>query len=81
MEVIELLGWIAKNYGTDGKCKKVSFSETEGPNSRGMPLGKWKDKVKEYMGERDTDGGGGPEQAKRACLDRETWMLFRQDYG
>ncbi len=32
--------------------KKVYMSETVGPNSRGRPLGRWKDKVKEYMCER-----------------------------
>ncbi len=31
---------------------KVYVSKTEGPNSRGRPLGRWKDRVKEYMSER-----------------------------
>ncbi len=28
--------------------KKVYWSSVEGPNRRGRPLGRWKDKVKEY---------------------------------
>ncbi len=33
--------------------KKVYMSESVGPNSRGMPLGRWRDGVKEYMCERE----------------------------
>ncbi len=29
--------------------KKMYVSETVGPNSRGRPVGRWKDRVKEYM--------------------------------
>ncbi len=29
--------------------KKVHMSESVGPNSRGRPLGRWRDRVKEYM--------------------------------
>ncbi len=32
--------------------KKVYESELEGPNRRGKPLGRWKDWVQEYLGER-----------------------------
>ncbi len=32
--------------------KKVYVSEIEGPSRRGRPLGRWKDRVKEYMCER-----------------------------
>ncbi len=42
-----------------------------GPNSRGRLLGRWKDRVKEYMCERGTGRRGGFEQARRECLDRE----------
>ncbi len=31
---------------------KVYQSSVEGPNRRGRPLGRWEDKVKEYMSER-----------------------------
>lgn len=37
--------------------KKVYMSEIEDSNKRGSPLRRWKDKVKEYMSERDTGGG------------------------
>ncbi len=33
---------------------KVYVSETVGPNSRGRLVGRWKDRVKEYMCERGT---------------------------
>ncbi len=31
-------------------------SSVEGPNRRGRPLGRWEDKVKEYMSEREVRG-------------------------
>ena len=34
------------------------------------------DRVKEYMCERGATRGGGLQQARRECLDRERWMLF-----
>ncbi len=30
----------------------VHESESEGPNGRGRPLGRWKNRVEEYLGER-----------------------------
>ncbi len=53
-----------------------SVSESVDPNSRGRPLGRWRDRVKEYMYERGTTRGGGLDQARRECLDRERWRLF-----
>ncbi len=47
-----------------------------GPNSRGRPLGKYKDRVKEYVCERAATRGGGVDQARRECLDRKRWKLF-----
>ncbi len=32
--------------------KKVYRSSVEGPNRKGRPLGRWEDKVKEYVRER-----------------------------
>ena len=52
------------------------MSEIEGSNQRGRPLGRWRDKVKEYMCERGDSRGGGLEWARRDCLDRERWRLF-----
>ncbi len=31
--------------------KKVYVSEIKGPSRRGRPLGRWKDRVKEYLSE------------------------------
>ncbi len=52
--------------------KKVYWSSVEDPNRRGKPLGKWEDKVKEYMSERG-ERGNGLEWARRECMDRERW--------
>ncbi len=38
--------------------KRGYVSEIEGPCRRGRLLGRWKDKVKEYMCERDANRGG-----------------------
>ncbi len=47
--------------------------ETEGPNRRGRPLGRWIYRIGEYMIEKSIGRGEGLEQAKRA---REKWSLF-----
>ncbi len=41
---------------TEEFVKKVYHSSIEGPNRRGRPLGRWKDKVKQYMSERGVRG-------------------------
>ncbi len=56
--------------------KKVHVSESMGPSSRGRPLRRWRDGVKEYMCERGASRGGRRDQARRECLDRERWRLF-----
>ncbi len=43
---------------------------------RGSPLGRWRDRVKEYMCGRGATRGGGLDQARRECLDREKWKVF-----
>ncbi len=52
--------------------KKVYLSSVEGPNRRGMPLGRWEDRVKEYLSESGVRGNG-LEWARRKCMDRERW--------
>ncbi len=52
--------------------KKVYQSSAEGPNRRGRPLGRWEDRVKEYVCERGVRGNG-LEWARREHMDRETW--------
>ena len=44
--------------------KKVNVSEVVEPRRRVRPVVRWKDRVKEYMHERDTDRGGGIELAR-----------------
>ncbi len=46
----------------------------EGRSRRGRPLGRWRDRVKEYMCERGASRG--LDQAGRECLDRERWRLI-----
>ncbi len=41
-----------ERMGSEEFVTKVYVSKTVGPNSRGRPLGRWKDRVKEYMSER-----------------------------
>ncbi len=60
-----LKGWKMRNLL---RC----MSSVEGPNRRGRPLGRWKDKVKEYMSERGVRGNE-LEWARREYLDRERW--------
>ncbi len=50
--------------GNEEFVKKVYRSCVEGPKRRGKPLGRWEDKVKEYMSDRET-WGNGLEWAKR----------------
>ncbi len=56
--------------------KKVHVSGGVGPSSRGKPPGRWRNRVKEYMCEEGATRGGGLDQARRECLDRERWRLF-----
>ncbi len=51
---------------------KVYLSSVEGPNRRGRPLGRWEDRVKEYVGEMGVRGHV-LEWARRECMDRERW--------
>ncbi len=48
--------------------KKAYVSEIKGPNRSGRPLGRRKDRVKEYMNESGASRGGGLEQARKECL-------------
>ncbi len=48
----------------------MNLSSVEGPNRKGKPLGRWEDRVKEYMSERGVRGNG-LECARRECMDRE----------
>ncbi len=47
-------------------------SSIQGPDRRGRPLGRWEDKVKEYVSKRGTKGNV-LEWTRRECMDRERW--------
>ncbi len=64
-------GWM-KRMENEVFVKKVYRSSVEGPNRRERSLGKWEDKVKEYMSERNARGRG-LEWARRWCMDRGRW--------
>ncbi len=68
-------GYIER-MGSEKYVKNMYVSESMGSNSRGRPLGRWRDRVKEYMCERGATRGGGLDQARRECLNRERWRLF-----
>ncbi len=52
-----------EKMGSEEFVKKVYDSELKGPNRRGRPLGKWKDRVEEYLGEKGINGRGGMQLA------------------
>ncbi len=52
--------------------KKVYLSSVEGPNRRGRLLGRWRNRVKEYMSEGGVRGNGLAWE-RRECMDRERW--------
>ncbi len=56
--------------------KRVYETEIEGPNMGGRPLGRWKDRVEEYLGERGINGREVLAVARRECWDRKRWRLF-----
>ncbi len=49
-------GHIERMY--DEEFVKVHLSSVEGPNRRGKPLGRWEDRVKEYMSEKQVRVSG-----------------------
>ncbi len=68
------LRWFGRieRMGNEEFVKKVDFNSVEGTNRRGRPLGRWEDRVKEYVSERGVRGNG-LEWARRECMDRERW--------
>ncbi len=51
-------------------CKEVYWSSVEGPNRRGRPLGRWDDKMKEYISESGVRGNGWSGQGGSAWIER-----------
>ncbi len=50
--------------------------ETSNAHLKGRPPEKWRDRVQEYVRERDEGFLRNLEQARRECQDRERWKLF-----
>ncbi len=75
--IADIYFWYGARIGSYGRnkefVKKVYLSSVEGTNKRGRSLGKWKDRVKEYVSERGVRGKG-LEWARRECMDRERWL-------
>ncbi len=67
-----ILRWFGhtERMGNDEFVKRVYLSSVEGTTRRGRPLGKWEDRVKEYVSEKGVRGNG-LEWAIRECMDRE----------
>ncbi len=63
---------ILKGWKNVEFVKKVYLTSVDGPNIRGRPLGRWEDRVKEYVSERGGRGNG-LEWARKECMDREKW--------
>ncbi len=59
--------------------EKVYRNSVEGPNRRGRPLGRWDDRVKEYVSERGVRRNGF-KWARRECMDRERWRSVCRDH-
>ncbi len=45
-----------ERMGSEEFVKKVYLSSVEGTNRSGMPLGRWEDRVREYVSERGVRG-------------------------
>ncbi len=62
-----------ERMGNEEFVKKVYYlGSVEGMSRRGRPLGRWEDRVKEYVSERGVRRNG-LEWARRECMDRERW--------
>ncbi len=62
-----------ERMGNKEFVKKVYMSSAEGTNRRGRPLGRWKDRVKEYVSERGVRGKGWGGRMKRSRSDTVEW--------
>ncbi len=61
-----------ERIGNEKFVKKVYLSNVKGTNRRGRLLGRWENRVREYV----SDGGvrgNGFEWARRECMDRRRW--------
>ncbi len=60
-----------ERMGNEEFVKKVYLSNAKGTNRRRRCLGRWEDRMLEYVSERGVRGNS-LEWAKRECMDRET---------
>ncbi len=77
-----VLEWVKRNtlrwfghidrMGNEKFVKTVYLSTVKGTNRRGRSLGRWEDRVKEYVSERGVRGTG-LQWARREGMDRERW--------
>ncbi len=58
--------------GNEELVTNVYLSSVEGTNRRGRPLGRWEERVREYVSERGVSGNA-LEWARRECMDKERW--------
>ncbi len=61
--------------GNEEFVNQAYLSSVESTNRRGRPLGRLKDRVKEYVSERGVRGNG-LEWARRECMDKERWRFI-----
>ncbi len=61
-----------ERMGNEEIVKKVYLGSVEGTNRRGRPVGRWENRVKEYVSERGVRRNG-LEWARRECMERERW--------
>ncbi len=59
--------------GNEEFVKKMYLCSAEGTNRRGRPLGRWEDRVKEYVSEKGVRGNG-LEWARREYMERDRWV-------
>ncbi len=80
-EKIHTLRWFGniERMGTEEFASKVYLSSVEGTNRRGRLLGRWEERVKEYVSERGVRGNR-LEWARRECMDRERWRSVCRDH-
>ncbi len=64
-----LKGWEMRNL-----LRRCISSSVEGTSRRKRPLGRWEDRVREYVSERGVSRIR-LEWARRDCMDRERWRF------
>ncbi len=70
---------ILKRMENEEFVKKVYLSSVEGMNRRGRPLGRWENRVKEYVKARREYMDR--ERWRSICCDHPVWGRFRRERG